>query len=133
MDHANMRASRRCKARASLTASTAWKNTALAATKGSRFGAILACALDVDRKAIPRFVGKASITSDGFVMCDFVDSSGHGHYGAFVGAVSDLDSNVKWLAEHLSLNSADHAALESTVRQWIGTDWRHVVTSRRGG
>jgi hypothetical protein len=38
------------------------------------------------RNAVPRFEGKAAISSDGFVMCDMVDQHGDYHTGAFVGA-----------------------------------------------
>jgi hypothetical protein len=101
-----------------------WKARAIAATRGTRFGAILACAMDIERDATPRFVGKAAVTSDGFVMCSFVDRDGNGHLGAFVGAASDLDSNVDGLARHLRLTDADSRALAALVAGWIATDYR---------
>ena len=74
-----------------------WKDRALAATRGTQLGAIIACSLSLPRSS-PMFNGKASITSDGFVMCDFTDTAGVTHMGAFVGAVSDLNRNVEGLA-----------------------------------
>ena len=103
---------------------TNWKDKALAATRGSQFGAILRCAFDVEREAKPRFCGKATITSDGFVMCDFVDLNGGAHWGAFVGDFTGLDRNVEGLAKHLALNSDDHNALTAAVTNWIATDYR---------
>lgn len=100
-----------------------WKARAIAATRGTQFGAIIACAASVDRDATPRFVGKAIVTSDGFVMCDFVDRNGNCHYGAFVGASTDLTGNVTGLTSHLKLSSDDAAALRDLIRGWIGTDY----------
>jgi hypothetical protein len=100
-----------------------WRDQALAATAGTQFGAILHASLGVD-KAAPLFRGKASVTSDGFVMCDFVDSHGAYRHSAFVGAVSDLDSNVDGLSRHLNLGESDRASLRAAVKSWIGTDYR---------
>jgi hypothetical protein len=100
-----------------------WKDKALAATSGSQFGAILHCAFGVEKEA-PCFNGKASVTSDGFVMCNFTDKNGEGHWGAFVGSVSDLKRNVEGLAKHLKLNAADRSALTLAVAGWVAQDWR---------
>lgn len=100
-----------------------WKDKALAATKGSKFGAILACAAGVEQPA-PYFSGKASVTSDGFVMCNFTDHRGYGYMGAFVGSISDLDRNVEGLARHLKLSAEDHDALKALVENWFGQDYR---------
>jgi hypothetical protein len=58
----------------------------------------------------PSFDGKALVTSDGFVMCNFTDSYGQYHMGAFVGDISDLDRNVAGLSAHVKLNETDRAA-----------------------
>ena len=60
---------------------------ALEASEPTRAGCILRCAagqdpLDGDTR---QFHGKACITSDGFLLCDFTDSHGNFHMGAFVG------------------------------------------------
>jgi len=52
------------------------KDKILAVTKNSKFGSILRCALNVERDALPRFTGKAIVTSDGFVMATFISSDG---------------------------------------------------------
>jgi hypothetical protein len=87
-------------------------------------GAIVACALNRERLAVPRYVGKATITSDGWVMCDFVDSDHRKHLGAFVGGVSDLEANVRGLARHCRLNSDEQENLFQAVRNWIAQDAR---------
>lgn len=99
-----------------------WQDKALAATKGTRFGAILNAAMGKTIDA-PRFNGKAAITSDGFVMCSFTSSDGREHYGAFVGAASDLVQNATGLAAHLSLNDAERKELFALVRGWVETDY----------
>ena len=81
-----------------------WRDKALAATKGTKFGSILRCIMRVDRDALPRFDGKCSITCDGFCICDFVDSDGQFQIGAFVGSWRDVINNAEGLARHLSLS-----------------------------
>lgn len=102
-----------------------WKERALAATRGSRFGAILSAATGTEIEA-PCFHGKANVTSDGFVMADFTGSDGRYHMGAFVGAMSDLEANVSGLANHLDLNDDERAELYATVHGWVGRDYRKM-------
>ena len=99
---------------------------ALAATNGSQLGAILRCAFNKNGlNETPRFTGRASITSDGFVMCNFVDRYGHDHMGAFVGDTKDLNDNITGLVKHLKLNDDEIEELHNAVYvKWIGTDWR---------
>mgnify|MGYP000529467603 CR=1 FL=1 len=96
----------------------------LAATDGTKFGAIIRCALGVDRDVYPRFEGKAHVTSDGYVMCDFVGQDHGYHTGAFVGALSDLDLNIVGLSKHLGMTPSEYNALTAIVTSWIGRDWR---------
>lgn len=100
-----------------------WKKRALAATANSRMGAILRCALDTDIYALPRFTGKAIITSDGFVMADFVDREGDYHMGAFVGGVDTVADNARKLTAYLGLGGDDIAALYAALNGWIGLDY----------
>jgi hypothetical protein len=105
-----------------------WKDKALAATRGSKFGAIIQSAFGIGAGLTtgPRFVGKASITSDGFVMCNFIDSNGQFHFGAFVGAFDDLTRNYRGLSDHLKLNERDRASFRKVLNDWIGNDWRVI-------
>ena len=105
----------------------AWQAKALSATRGTKLGAILACVLNEvhdTAPTAPRFIGKASVTSDGFVMCAFIDRAGRCHHGALVGAVCELDANVAGLAEHLALKPAERVALRDSVTRWIEVDYR---------
>ena len=98
-----------------------WRARALAATQGSRFGAILRCALNVERDAIPRFEGAPSLTSDGFLLCNFVDRNGNLHWGAFVGSADDVARNLEGLCAHLRMTRADARELADALRQWVNT------------
>jgi len=98
-----------------------WKEKAIAATRGSQFGAVLCVATGTDAPA-PCFTSKASITSDGYVMADFTGKDGRSHMGAFVGSASDLVNNTVGLADHLKLNAEERAELFAAVRGWIAAD-----------
>jgi hypothetical protein len=99
-----------------------WKDKALAATRGTQFGAIIRCALG-QNGGFCGFQGKATVTSDGFVMCNFVDRNGQGHHGAFVGSKDDLTRNFRGLSDHLKLNDKDRAAFRKVLASWISQDW----------
>lgn len=102
-----------------------WKQTALAATRGTRFGAIIKCVFGkTTGKDIPRFVGKAIVTSDGFVQCNFVSSDGAMRHGAFVGDVRDLEKNTADLIVHLELTDEEKKVFLGLMSQWIATDYR---------
>jgi hypothetical protein len=104
-----------------------WKDKAVLATRGSKFGAIIKSALGLgEGENGPRFSGKASITSDGFVMCNFIDAHGELHFGAFVGDVSDLTNNFEGLSKHLGLTPRDKTELKAALDGWIGTDYRRL-------
>ncbi len=96
----------------------------LQASKGSQLGAIIRCAYGIERDAMPRFEGKASVTSDGYVMCNFVARNGDHHMGAFVGDMADFERNVEGIAKHCALDADERKAFLATMRGWIGTDWR---------
>ena len=86
--------------------------------------AILACAMGREPMTTAKFVGKATVTSDGFVMCDFVDHDGQGRRGAFIGSWDELQANLVGLIAHLGLGEAELAELNTLVRSWVGTDYR---------
>jgi hypothetical protein len=95
-----------------------WKDKALAATKGSRFGAVLAAAMGVEIPA-PCFHGKATLTSDGYLIVDFTGSDGRYHMGAFAGSVADVERNVDGLTDHLKLTDVEATKLRLVVRNWM--------------
>jgi hypothetical protein len=103
-----------------------WQDRCVAATRGneSQLGAILLAAFGRTPDAPPYFVGKASITSDGFIMCAFTARDGRHHHGAFVGGVDDLERNVRGLAAHLKLSALDRSLLFKALRSWLDTDYR---------
>jgi hypothetical protein len=99
-----------------------WQDRAKAATKGSQLGAMLRAALGETIPA-PCFTGKAVITSDAFVMCNFLGSDGRAHHGAFVGSARDLARNISGLAAHLKLTDEEKKEMLTTFREWIATDY----------
>jgi hypothetical protein len=99
-----------------------WKQKALAATKGSQFGAVLSSAFNKKIKA-PCFTSKAVITSDGFVQANFVDKGGVARHSAFVGSVQDLLRNARGLADHLALDANERTEFFTAVRDWVAIDY----------
>lgn len=94
------------------------------------FCAILDAAFDVPldlRRTAPTYHGKATITSDGLVMCDCVDGDGNGRPDAFVCSWESLLENARNLDAHINAHFenewGDH--VERAVRAWIDKDWRH--------
>ena len=86
--------------------------------------AIIACALGRDPMTTAKFVGKAIVTSDGFIQCDFIDHDGQGRRGAFVGSWGELEINLAGLIQHLGLGPAELQQLTKLVESWVGTDYR---------
>lgn len=99
-----------------------WKHRAISATIGTQFGAILA-AVTGEKIPAPYFEGRATITSDNFVMANFVDRNRQMHLGAFVGSVNDLIQNTTRLATHLHLTPEEKAELFTAIRGWIAADY----------
>jgi len=99
-----------------------WKTKALAATKGSQFGAVLSSAFNKKIKA-PCFTSKAIITSDGYVQANFVDKIGVARNSAFVGSATDLVRNTRGLADYLKLAAEDRKELFAVITDWIALDY----------
>ena len=109
-----------------------WQERALEATRGSQFGAILQCAIDLGnpdhpKRNAPAFVNRATVTRDGHVCCDFVDRDGRYRIGAFVGAFADLKQNIVGLSMHLKLSGAEIEEFNKVMGGWIATDYRSVA------
>lgn len=105
-----------------------WQYKVIAATHGnqSRLGCIMLAVMGRNAKHPPQFGANANITSDGFVMADFVGKDGRYHHGALVGDVRDLIGNMRGLADHLKLDDKDREAMFKAVRGWIARDYRTV-------
>jgi hypothetical protein len=101
-----------------------WKEDLLDATDGTRTGAIARCALGRNTEHLyPRFTGKASITSDRYVMCSFVDRNGCFRHDAFVGGVEELTANIVGVADYLRLSPPQRAEWFTICRAWIAMDY----------
>lgn len=101
-----------------------WVFRAIEATQGTKLGAIFLAMIEKQRRTRPQFRGKATITSDGFVMCDFIDRHNVLHLGALVCTVEELVANLRGLAEHLRLNDDEAQAMFQKAREWIAVDYR---------
>lgn len=105
-----------------------WQDRLIACSEGSQLGGVVRCALGRNEPGVhPAFIGKAVITSDGFIMCDFIDRDGNRHMGAFVGSVGDFERNVKGVADHLQLSDEDRAAWYAAARGWIGMNYARAL------
>jgi len=91
-----------------------WKEKSLLATRGTKFGAVIACALNHETPA-PYFSGKASVTSDGFVMCSYTHNNGEHRMSAFVGSFDDIQRNAIGLADHLKLTDEERGEYAATL------------------
>jgi hypothetical protein len=105
----------------------------LATTAGTKLGAILRCAMGRNEMTMfPRFVGKASVTSDGFVLCDFIDGSFQDHHGAFVGSKVEVLNNGRNLSLHMKLSPAEQIELLNLIDAWMGFEIIHVTGKAKG-
>ena len=103
-----------------------WEYRAIEATRAhqSQLGCMLLAMLGRGRTKYPRFGRGATVTSDGYVMADFIGRDGRPHLGAFVCSFNEMVGNFRGLADHLKLSDADRTALFEKVRAWILVDYR---------
>jgi len=93
------------------------------------FMAMLDRAFDVPddmRRTDAYFVGEATITSDGFLMCDFVDADGVMHHGAFVAHWNDIAAQANGLDRHIRENIVSDwgTPVQDAMWRWVGADFR---------
>lgn len=96
----------------------------------SLLGCIVLAALQKQPKAPPYFTGKANITSDGFVMCDFTDDRGF-HAQALVCRDEDMVRNLLGLVDHCQLSNEEKIDFLARVNHWIDNDARPASRIKR--
>jgi hypothetical protein len=101
-----------------------WKTRVLNGTHGTQSGAILRLAFGQNDDQCPRYEGKASVTSDGYLMCNFVDKDGDLHWGAFVGDVAGLARMHANVTRHFKLTAPQSVELGDAIDDWAGSGWR---------
>jgi hypothetical protein len=109
-----------------------WQEKTVEATRDTMFGAIVAEALELakefpagyTRSDNQRYVGTASIMSDGFLICSYVDAHGNYHSGAFIGSVEDLEQNIVRFPQHIRMTLEERKAFYRIMRKWISLDYR---------
>lgn len=107
-----------------------WKDRVVSATRGNQtqLGTILLAALDRNVEGdFPQFGEHATVTSDGFITCNFIARDGRSHFGAFVGSVSDFTANLRALSKHLGLTKEEREELLDVALSWIKADYRSNV------
>ena len=97
---------------------------ALYTARQTRTGAMIRAAAGVVAEG-PTFHGKASVTSDGFLICDFSEASGERHGGALAGSWNDLHANLATLCEFLDFDAAQRKELMDLMNSWIAFDYRN--------
>jgi hypothetical protein len=90
-----------------------------ARTNPGRLRAYVNAAFDVDDE-LPRFVGQAVRTSDGYLIGDFVDQDGNGHSGAFWGSAAEAERQFDAFETWMRHNDAFTAAEAADVRRRLG-------------
>ncbi len=106
-----------------------WEDRCIQATGGNRsqLGAIVLAVLGRTVSIPPAFNKEgAIITSDGFVLANFVNKDWQLFHSAFVCSIDDLTANISGLADHLKLSDEERVALFRKVREWCKTDYRAI-------
>ena len=100
--------------------------TVLDATKGTRFGAILACAImsddqgdELEMEGKPHFRGKGTVTPDGYLMWDLVTAEGDYKAGAFAGEWQDFTTNMRQLTIRLGWADAEQRPTSITTYAYV--------------
>jgi hypothetical protein len=100
-----------------------WRAKAMRATEGTRFGIMLLSALGLEPEHPPS-CGRPCVTSDGFLIGNYVSEDGESHMGALLGAVADLETNIVAFPRAVGMTLADRKEFYATWRKWIATDYR---------
>lgn len=90
----------------------------------SQLGAIVLATFGMYPATLPAFGMSATITSDGYVLCDIRTRNGEYKSGAFVSSLQEIVDKFRRLADWLKLSDADRAALMDGLKRWCATDAR---------
>lgn len=82
--------------------------------------AILSAMIGRDPVTTARYVGRATTTSDGFVMCNFVGANGDCHMGAFVSSYDEIERNVLSVADTLGFDDDERDEVQGLLDRWVG-------------
>lgn len=101
-----------------------WRYKVLNATGPGKLRILALYVLNKHMGTSPRCAGPWIITSDGFVMGDWIDRDSTFHHGAMICDVEDLIRNFRGLAEHAKLTQAESDLFFAEIRKAIHTDYR---------
>lgn len=110
-----------------------WRLKLIEKTRGNQTheGRIVLAAIGKEPSNPPYFRGRANITSDGMVLCDFVSADGVYHHDDVVGTDSDLVRNMVALASFSGLNDDEKIEFLALVNDWIAVDNRSTTRIKR--
>jgi hypothetical protein len=94
-------------------------------------GAVVLVAIGKRPDNPPYLSGRATITSDGLLMCDFTSKDGVFHPGALVGDDEDFARNLLGLCNHCQLNNGEKTEFLARVNNWIEHDNRDASRRRK--
>jgi hypothetical protein len=73
---------------------------------------------------LPRFNGRAIVTSDGFLICFFVGKDRQGHAGAFAGAANSFEKSCNAIAANARLDAEERRAFFDAIKSFVEIDYR---------
>lgn len=103
-----------------------WRLRLIEATQGNRsiLGCVVIAAIGHRSENPPYLVGKATVTNDGQVLCDFVERGGTYYFNARIGDDEDFARNIAGLAVAAGLDDLERIEFLARVNNWIGRDER---------
>lgn len=74
------------------------------------------------------FMGKATVTSDGHLLCDYLTADGEPHAKAHAGTIQQLANYADYLTRELQLTDAMDLTLRQALDASIGTSYEAQPT-----
>ena len=102
-----------------------WRFKMVKATRGSQtqLGTLLLAIINKSRPK-PSYGDQGYITSDGYLLADFVDKRGEYHPAAFIAPIKTVVDAFRAAADEAKLDGDEVIALFTEFRRWIGSDDR---------
>jgi hypothetical protein len=86
--------------------------------------ALVLAALDLPPRHPPAgFTGRATVTSDGHIMCNFTTAGDEHHHGAYAGHIDQLAAYLDYLITELQLDPVQTLELQRSLDAFIATSY----------
>ena len=90
----------------------------------SQTHALVLAALDLPPRRPPvGFSGRATVTSDGHIMCNFTTAEDEHHHGAYAGHIDQLAVYLDYLTTELQLDPVQTLELQRSLDAFIATSY----------